>query len=279
MVSLIDKIKNERNNKKNGKKTNNNWKTFSIYVFLSLIASILMSVVGANYIFLTNLTPELKEKWLPTKTQNEELGGFYKPAKGGGEPSACNINTGSFKIPGLDSNWPYSMYKNKIVPGFIQSFKNWIAQLTATSFIRHRQLLSKWINMTSGFHDFIKMGLIGPLTLLYFPIVFMVGFLITFLSAFETSILWSFFGIFLLYIWPILNVIPFIQTIQYILLFTYTPLYSNFNDIKKVFNCNINLISLLFGFFVCISSYLTLDITTTTITSIIYAVTAIISII
>lgn len=280
--SPIEEKKQKKQKKYNlfNKDNNDNirWKDFFIYVFISLIASVLIGIIGSNFIFLSYLSPQSKEEWIPTKTMNEEFGGFYKPTRGGSSSSSCMKSPSlSFNLPGMDSNWPYSMYKNEIIPGFIQSFKNWVAKLTASSFIMHRTLLNKWINLTKGLNDSLKMVLFAPLTLLFFPAVFIAGFFITIYSVFEANLLWGLAGFFMLFMWPFVNVIASIQTIKYILLFTITPLYSNFNDIKRIFNCNLNIIYLLFGFFVCFSSFLTLDTTTSTIATVIYAFSTITS--
>lgn len=268
---LVNKDNNDDND-------NIRWKNFFIYVLISLIVSLLIGIIGSNFIFLTYLSPQNREEWIPTKSIDEEFGGFYKPTRGGNSaPSCMKSKSLSFNPPGIDSNWPYSMYKNEFIPGFIQSFKNWIAKLTASSFIIHRSLLNQWLHFTKGLNDSLKMVLLAPLTLLFFPTVFIVGFFITIYTVFEANLLWGLAGFFLLFMWPIVNTIASIQTVKYIILLTITPLYRNFNDIKRIFNCNLNTVYLLFGFFVCISSFLTLDITTSIIATVIYAFTTIIS--
>lgn len=275
--SPIEEKKQKKQNLSKDNKDNIHWKDFFLFVFISLIASVSIGIIGSNYIFLTYLSPESREEWIPTKNMDEK-GGFYKPTRGGSSgPSCMKSPSLSFNLPGIHPNWPYSMYKDELIPGFIQSFKNWVAKLTASSFIIHRTLLNKWLNLTKGLNDSLKMIFLAPLTLLFFPTVFIVGFLITIYSVFEANLLWGLAGFFMLFMWPFVSVISSIQMTKYILLFTITPLYSNFDDIKRIFNCNLNTIFLLFGFFVCFSSFLTLDITTSTIATIIYAFSAIIS--
>ena len=259
----------EKKKEKNGDDGQVNWSKFAIYVLISFILSILIGIIGSNFIFLTHLSQSDLEKWLPTKSQNEEGGGFYKNARGGSTTCSLNKNEG-FKFSGLSANWPYSMYKNEIFPGFIQSFKNWIAETTAASFMKYRNIVKSWLSLVSGLNNIIQMTILAPLTFIMYPIIYFCCFCISLYEAFFTNVFWAISGCFLLFVWPFISIISFLEIINYIGLFTFSPIYSNFNTIKNIFNCNLNSVTLLFGFLICMSSFVTLDLTTSAIASIIY---------
>ena len=252
-----------------------NWSKFGVYVLISFILSILIGIIGSNFIFLTHLSQSELEKWLPTKSQNEEGGGFYKDARGGAGPrggaGSCSLNKNEgFKFSGLSANWPYSMYKNEVFPGFIQSFKNWIAETTAASFMKYRNIVKSWLSLVSGLNNTIQMTILAPLTFIMYPIIYFCCFCISLYEAFFINVFWAIAGCFLLFVWPFISIISFLEIINYIGLFTFSPIYSNFNTIKNIFNCNLSSVTLLFGFLICMSSFLTLDSTTSGIASIIY---------
>ena len=273
--SPIDEKKQE---KANGVKGQENWSKFGIYVLVSFILSIFFGIIGSNFIFLTHLSQSELEKWVPTKSQDEEGGGFYKNARGGGASkkggsSTCSLNKNEgFKFSGLSANWPYSMYKNEI--GFVQSFRNWIAETSAASFIKYRTVVKSWLSLVSGLNNTFQMTILAPLTFLFFPLVYFCCFCISLYEAFFTNMFWGITGFFLVFLWPFISTISFLEIINYIGLLTVSPIYSNLNGIKNIFNCNLNSVTLIFGFLICVSSFLTLDLTTAGIASLIYVAMA-----
>ena len=95
-------------------------------------------VIGSNFIFISNTDDSIINKLLPTN-----INSYFKPEQqdgggggGGGGGYSCGMK-GKFGF----SNWPYSMRKSSATTkGIVQSFKNWVANTTAETFIMNRDL-------------------------------------------------------------------------------------------------------------------------------------------
>ena len=279
LSSSLTSIEDKKYEKKNGttQSKDNNWRDFTFFVLYGFIITLGVGVFGSNFIFLS--TTDNLEYFLPTNESS-----YFKPEQLGGG-YACMRKPSGFKGVKL-GNWPYSMRKSGYFHGIFQSFKNWIANTTADTFITNRGFIKSWINLFSPNEDntnpfsnnFLQMFLIAPLTYSFAPFVFLISLFTAFISAFKAEPLWGLAGFFLLFIWPITTSISFIQLLQYIALFSVIPAFTHLEDIKGILNCNAHMLSLFFGGFVCLGALLNLKVSISATSIIIYGIMVLISI-
>ena len=260
----------------NDKYEENNWKDFSLFVFIGLVTTLGIGFFGSNFILLTS--NDNLEYFLPTQKSS-----YFKPEQLGGGFS-CTSKPTKFNKFGA-GNWPYSMRKSGFLPGFFQSFKNWIADTTSSAFIKNRGIIKSFLTFFSPGKDnynmfsnqLFQMFFISPFVLVFAPLSYITSLFTSFISAFESNPLWSLAGFFLLFLWPITISISFVNFIQYILLFTFYPLFTNIEKIKEIIRCNAHMLSLFFGGFVCLGALLNLNTTMAIISTVIYGIMVIMS--
>lgn len=286
---------NQKKIKKSKAKTGgNNWGAFSVSVLSSFIFTLFVGVLGANFIFLSSIDDNLKEIFFPIKdTSNDDFyffgGGKSKrggDGDGGKETETLkktlftetkNKNLNSIGI-GNKGGWPYNM-KNKNL-GIFQTFKDWFARIMEGSYKTNRGFLREWLTLftpaTDGSNilanETFKMFFIAPLTLSFTPLVLIFGFIITFISTFESKHpLWSLIGFFSGLSCSISGGVSMLQFIQYFLTFTILPLYSNIGDVKNILAHKANALAYLFGLLICINAFSSLDSITAIVMTIVYA--------
>ena len=302
-MSTIEEKKNEK--LKGATTDKSNWVGFSISVLQNFIFTLLIGVLGANFIFLTSSNMTFIENILPTKEksyfpQNDKnlTGGsksYFKKGGDGGENYNDNCETGKrgfnfgnlniFGIGGV-GGWPYkyrSPYNETV--GFVQDYINWIIDTIYGSFQINRGMLQAWLqffskeNNTFLSNDTLQILLIAPLTffgsLLAFPAGFFTSLFSTFNTNTEVGLWWAIVGLFLGYTWVLSSTISFVQFIQYLVFFTIVPLLSNLSKVKKILHCNITTLGMLFGFLVCGSAITNLDYVTSSVMIVVYILMAI----
>jgi len=276
-TSSIDE-KRKQKISSNDKYEENNWKKFSFIVFIGLVTTLGIGIFGSNFIFLTS--NDNLEYILPTQETS-----YFKPEQMSGG-FTCLSKPLTFKGIKL-GNWPYNMRKSGKFVGFFQGFKNWIAETTANTFITNRGIIKSFLNVFSPGKDndnilsnsFIQMFFIAPFVIGIAPLSYIMTLFTSFISAFESNPLWTISGFFLLFLWPITTTISFIQFIQYILLFTFQSLYTDIEKIKKIIHCYSHMLSLFFGGFVCLAALLHLNTTMAVISTVIYGILVIMSLV
>ena len=289
---------NEINNENSIGEKKSDWFAFGINVLQNFIITLLIGVIGANFIFLTSSDSIFLDKILPTEqSQYFKLltggrRGKYKGGSGEGgdlydDKGGCDsFSIGNLKSFGMDtdfSSWPYK-YRTIIGKdvGFVQDFLNWNIDTIYGAFSINRGLFKKWLSFFSKdnknflSNDAFQMLLIAPLTLIFAPFVFIIGFCLSIYSSFKTNAelgsMWAIIGlIFPPWTWFILAPnISLIQFIQYLLLLIFIPLISNINKVKTILKCNIKLLGILFGALVCGSAFSSLDNVTAIVMFVVY---------
>ena len=272
MSSIQDKVYEKENNGSN-KSESNNWYHFFIYCLIFFVLSLFILVLGSNFIFISNADDSIISKLLPT-----DLNSYFKPEQqdgggGGGGGASCAAKS-KFKF----SNWPYSMRKSASnTKGIIQSFKNWFANTTAETFIMNRGLIKWWVDLFSPINNAFLIYLIAILTISAAPLVYMFSLGAGLFNAFKSSLGWGLTSFFLMFIWPIVFGISFVQLIQYSVLFIFMPAFTDFAVLKDIINCNINIFFIFFGGLVSIASLFSLNNTITIIYTAAYLLMNIIS--
>ena len=183
----------------NDKDEENNWKDFSLFVFIGLVTTLGIGFFGSNFILLTS--NDNLEYFLPTQKSS-----YFKPEQLGGGFSCSNKLK---KFNGFSvGNWPYSMRKSGFLPGFFQGFKNWIADTTSSAFIKNRGIIKSFLTFFSPGKDnynmfsnqLFQMFFISPFVLVFAPLSYITSLFTSFISAFESNALWSLAGFFLLFL-------------------------------------------------------------------------------
>jgi len=289
-TSPIEQKINENN--RDNANDDNNWFGFIKGVLYYFILTLVWGVIGANFIFLTSSDKLFLEKILPTTVSKftsyfphlaSQKGGHAKRGGGnGGEyyndedcDKGMNFSMGNLESLGIGNvnGWPYyfrtSEHNNYI---FFRDFLNWMIDTIYGSFAFNRKLLQNWLTLFSKkngnflSNDIFQMIFVAPFTLMVAPLAGMVGFFVSFYSAFNTNanmgILWAILGLLFGYTWMLSSSISVVQFVQYLLLFLMLPLITNLNKVKNILKCNIKLLSFVFGLFVCVAALESLNMTT-----------------
>jgi len=222
MSSAIDQRKNEKLKEENGKEKKSNWLAFGISVLQNFILTLLIGILGANFIFLSSSTTTFLETIIPknresyfkekdmnnpytadnrdasppaaTDTRNNGGGEYYIGSKqnncnkGDKRSSTIGINIFDFKKSGT---WPYNLRDPNVGPiNYIQKFLNWILETMYGAYSINRDFLQSWLSIfskkNSGFisNDAFIMFIIAPLTLIASPIALVFGFFSSLFSSF-----------------------------------------------------------------------------------------------
>jgi hypothetical protein len=286
LTLIEEKKKNLKDGNSNGDSNTNNWLNFGLWIIFSLLIVLGVGVIGANLIYMTTAKNKfydvakvtLLEKLLPTEEAQyfPQKGGAIKGGamKGGAmcsssvDPAPNWSNLNNIGI-GKSGGWPYSMYKEGRLNGVFQGFKNWFAESVADSYITSRSLLQKWLNLFAPVevdknifsNETFQIFFLAPLMLLIFPLVVIFIYFSNWVSAFKTSWIYTIFGMIFVYSWFTTFFVVIIQAMQYLLTLLFLPLFADYKRIKKIINCNITSLSLLFGLLMCISAFQNLDTT------------------
>lgn len=267
--SPIDQKINEKSDGNNGDGKQNNWVKFGINVLQNFIMTLVIGLIGANFIYLSTADNDILEKILPTKLSSyfpsmaSQRGGAYTCSNQRTPLHGIGLEKFKFKF-----GWPYNLKSS--IGGLLQSFKNWFAETVAGSYIINRGLLRSWVNLFApgeeGDNLFsnepFQILFVAPLTLLAFPLALFFGFFSTLYSAFNASWIWTLAGMIFAYTWLIGTGISIVQMIQYFVLLLIFPLLSDLTTIKKILQCNTHILGILFGALVISSAFSNLDNTT-----------------
>jgi len=283
--SLID----EKKNLKKGVSPNqkNSIITFLLHVLLSFIIMLVVGFYGANFIYYTssivtslpsaNTTEEkiinspLLDKIFPTKKEDyglppDVMKGGGKAMKGGATSCENKINLpgagvyNKLKTIGIGNKkpgWPYNMYSNSIIIGPVQSFKNWIAESTADTYITNRTVLKRLFSFFACdpagnifANEPFQMFLVAPLMLALTGIVPLFTYFSSWFSLFKTN--WMFALPCLIIVdWIITATVSFVQTFQYLVTLLMLPLYSDSGVVCDIVGRNYKV---LIGFFVFLTT-------------------------
>lgn len=269
MSSIQDNIITEEQNQTNTGKPNN-WAKFFIYCIVFFLLSLFILVLGSNFIFISNTDDSVVNNLLPIN-----INAYFKPDQQDGGGYSCGMK-GKSRM----SNWPYYMRKSEAnTRGLFQRFKNWFAVTTAETFIMNRKIIREYVPLFSSVNNIFLIFLISILTISLAPLVF-IGTLGTGLfNAFKTNWKWATITFFLMFLFPFVHGMAFVQFLQYIYLFVLMPGMTDMDLLKDIIKCNINIFFMLFGALVFVASAIALNPTITMFYMCLYGLMTIISII
>ena len=276
---------------------NNSWSGFGISLLVNLIITVVVGLVGSNFIYLTRAASEsigksitLLEFLLPTK---EWVYFTNKKVKDETDSYVKNINSSIFANCGKDNTcsgaepctnykrlakfnigtlggWPYSMRDPKFPApwGLWSQFKYWIADSTADSYIRNRGYLQKVLSIFApdkgGSNMFanepFQMFVVTPLVYIITPLIMLFIFFSSIFSLFATSPGWAIFGILFFFSTFFISYgISAVQAFQFMCTLTLVPLLADFKMVKNIFKCNGYALVHFFLICTCISAIIHLE--------------------
>jgi hypothetical protein len=275
----------------------NNWAGFGLSLISNLILTLIIGLLGSNFIYLTrsastmmNKTSSVLEYLMPTKegayfpdeNVREKYSDYLKTLTNKTFVQNCGKNNDCFKAEpctnyqrlakvniGTLGGWPYSMKDPKVPDpsGLWQKFKYWVADSVAKSYIRDRSWMQKWLTFFApekeGGNMFanqsLQMYIIAPLMYLLVPLVMCIVFLSLLFSMIGTSPGWAICGFFLCYTFFILYGVASIQMFQYMCTLLFVPLLADAKMVKNIFKCNGKSLMYFFLFLTCASAFANFD--------------------
>jgi hypothetical protein len=258
----------------------NQWLPFFMSIITIILILCIIGILGSNIIFLTtSAASPIIHKFMPTNKE-DYIPDLKTSMSGGGGCDDSNNEYGSLwtssgKETENSVSWPYSMYKITLPSGFFaknfQKFKNWFAESIANSYITDRILFKKGLeffspkmvngknkNMLSN--QTFQMFMLSPIMFLMMPLFGIIIYLVSWVNAFQTGLLFTLLGIFpLWYSWIMTSTVSLIQFFQFFFTLTIFPIISNFTKVKQIMFCNRTALLRLFGLFICSSAFSKLD--------------------
>ncbi len=262
---------------------------FASSIGYNILSTILIMLVGCNFIFYTSLDDISKQTLFPINSQqyypdnydnetnpllsNKKVGGM-NDCKSKEKFSIGNLGNTVRKM-GIPPNtgWPYSMIDDTNLDFSLQGFKNWYGISVAEIMINMRKLLLKILNFfdkedrtifSKDIFQILFSNIIFTLIPLALPVLLPVIFIIFFVMSCYTA--WKhdktpfhllFFII--LFFGPAMFLsggVMVTSFIQFLFTFILLPLFLNQDKLKNILKCNIDLFTYIFGA-LCVSSAIT----------------------
>ena len=262
-------------------KLSSDWIGFLKSVVHYFLLTLIIAVLGSNFIYLTTRSSDDKDIMLPT----DDL--FYTASQIEGErtgPSSnvgCNI-THSKTTPVWEDNFPYSLIVSQegMTPeqikalGFSTRLRSWFGATVAGCFKFNRNLLKNFLtyfkeNTPLGNHIF-QIFIAMPLTVAFSFIGIFTGLFAAFSSAIGADVKISIIGFFLVYIWPVTFGMAFIIFLRLLATLALLPMLQNWKEVATILSCNAKPFVIFFAAFVFMSATKFLDSTTATMMGIVY---------
>jgi hypothetical protein len=256
-----------------------NWANFIKSIIFYLIATILLGVYGAGFIFLTSRSGEEMNQMLPVDPA------YYEPRECEHEiPNSydtvdCVKVSNGFSMEKMD-NFPYD-YINPFVHDVkpksrVNIILNWFAQMCRSAFLRNRLLLRSWLsffkpNTPLGNQTF-QIFVAAPFTAVFSWLSFFTGSFFPLGAAFTSCFKFSLIGMLLGWTWGVSMAIGGVVFMRLVATLALFPMSQNWKEVSDVFACNVKSLVILFGFFVCGSAFDTLDPDIASVMAIVYLV-------
>jgi hypothetical protein len=266
MSSIQDNVF-EKENDGTQNQGNNNWVKFFTYCILFFMISLIILVLGSNFIFISNTDDSILNNILPIN-----INAYFKNDQQDGGGYSCGMKGKSSYL-----NWPYSMRKSEAnTRGIIQRFKNWFAITTADTFIMNRKLIRDYVTLFSPINNIFLIFLISILTISISPLVYIISLGSALFHAFKTNWKWALFALIFIFLWPFIIGISIVQLLQFIYLFLLMPAITDMDVLKDIIKCNVNIFFIVFGGLVSIASLLSLNSTISIIYTVLYLIMSIV---
>jgi hypothetical protein len=277
MATPIENKKNEKNDKLNEEKSD--WTKFGFSVLNNFFHTALIAILGSNFIFFSTLNnleyffPTKNSAYFDTTKILDKIQKHKQPQIT--PPLNKEVNHKLLNKLGIGDvkGWPYNLYKKELFPSLSQGFLNWFSSSTADSYMTQRKLQQSLFSFFSPEMDGDEdknLFSSQPLQFLLAPFIKLFGlfivpvlaFVVTFFKLFTNKrggFLYAFIGLFFAYTWIITFSLATLQTAQFILTLMFVPLLSNYKEVLKIIYNNRGFIGFLFGAFVVMSAFNSLE--------------------
>ena len=286
-----------RDRKKKGADGPNDWFAFIIDVIKAFVITLVVGLLGSNFIFLSGTERVVLDNIMPTDPNEYFPNGF--PEDDGGDDADAGAGAGTGQAGGgyeachafrkyvpkgslIGYEFPYNMVAwPKSDWDFMQMFKNWIAKTTADTYITSRGLLKDWLDFfapaaqsTSQTNVFANqtflMLFVAPFNICFTFAVFFWGLFSSLFYAIQAGFLWTIAGMIAMYTWIFTGIIGVSHFCQFLKVFVFLPAVTDWAVVKSVLSCNTTVLALLFGWLVCGAAFVSLDPTVAVIMSIVF---------
>ena len=254
-------VEKKRKTKKNVTIPKNpDWKGFFYGCLSNIRLTMLVALIGANFLYLTSLGSKSQDYLFPSVASEyfaKQTGGqckFYERAKNGVLGDRTKYKLGKLGIP-PSSGWPYSMKTDDTIDFTAQGVKNWFALSTSDVFSPARAIIKSFLqffkkendNMFSS--DLFQIVLITallifvapllPLILLALLALFVVVFISFCMRAWNADEL--LFFLFVTFIGPAFLLscgLTGVMVLQTIITLLILPLYIDGKAVFDIMKCN-----------------------------------------
>jgi hypothetical protein len=278
------------------------WVSFSKSLFYFFIISLMIGVFGSGFCYLTS-RGIIIDYILPTYRDFYNVKSYYVDKKGPYIDVNCvEVNTGNSQV--IEENFPYNLivkdengreysdaqckfrqakeskdpeFKKKYTLPITTHITDWVAQITRSVFMRHRDWLKSYLNVFDpdspfGNHAF-QICLAFPFTVSISIVSVITGIVYTFIAAFSTGHLkLPICGLIFAYLIFIAIGMGVIMYLRLLITICLLPLIQNWKEVANIMSCNVKIIAIIFGYFVCGAAYDNLDQTISGIMAIVYLI-------
>jgi hypothetical protein len=271
-TSAIDDKKVEHG--KSSKPSENNWGGFISSLISSFIFILIIGIIGANFIYLSDTSKEGLIYLMPDDIKYYFKTDATKTGGGNGFMAYTTDNDSDeiikklnlLGIPGdkkIGESFPYNGYaENLASDSFTGDISNWIKHTVASSFATSRSIFIKYLTVTSSiFPRTLLMFIIAPLTLLLSIILIILTFSVSFFSAFSSGWVYALIGIFFGYTFLFSIALSFSQLFRFLFTLLILPLYMDMGEIRNILGEFTLPLLIVFGALVCNSAFANLDMT------------------
>ena len=260
-------VEEKRKTKKNVTIPKNpDWKGFFSGCLSNLILTMLIALIGANFLYLTSLGSKSLDFLFPSEESVyflKQVGGkcsFYDRMKNGVLGDKMIFKLGKLGVP-PSTGWPYNIKTDDTIDFTGQGFKNWFALSTADVYSLSRGIIKSILEFFSKekehmfSYDLVQIILINSILILLVPVLPLLVFFLFLLSFFfGVSRAWNSDDLppimgFLFMTIPAFWVacgLSAIMPIQMIFTLLILPLYMNGEAVFDIMKCNGFLFSTIF---------------------------------
>lgn len=278
------------------------WVSFSTSLLYYFVLSLLIGLFGSGFIYLTTRGGIL-DFILPTYTEFYKMRSFTTEKKGPYTDIDCvEVSQGTQEV--VEENFPYNLivtdendrefsdpqckfrqaklskdpeFKKLYTLPVTTHISDWFAQITRACFMRHRDWLKSYLSMFEpnspfGNHAF-QICVAFPFTVSISIISVITGLVSAVIAAFGTGhFKLPLFGVIFMYLFFLGIGMGIVLYIRLLMTICILPLMQNWKEVGNIMACNVKIIAIVFGYFVCGSAYENLDSTVSGIMAIVYLI-------
>ena len=278
------------------------WISFSKSLFYFFVISLMIGLFGSGFCYLTSRGIVI-DYILPTYHDFYNIKSYYVDKKGPYIDVNCvEVNTGNSQV--IEENFPYNLivkdengreysdaqckyrqakmskdpeFKKKYTLPITTHITDWAAQITRSVFMRHRDWFKSYLNLFDpdspfGNHAF-QICMAFPFTISISIVSVITGLVYTLIAAFSTGHMkLPICGIIFAYLIFMALGMGIVMYLRLLITLCLLPLMQNWKEVANIMSCNVKIIAIIFGYFVCGAAYDNLDQTISGVMAIVYLI-------